>query len=530
MSATGSTSGAPLEVAVIGAGLAGVTTALLLRRLRPEVQVVVIEEAELWPSAGHSEPLEGPASLFFQLALGAADLLAREHLPRHGEHFWVGGGEASGLAELHELDADEPGSCPAYHVDASRLAAALGERARREGVAFRPGTRVEQVEPRRPASRLVVDGPEGREELHARWVVDASGPRALLATSLELVRPLHAPELQVVTCNWTDLAPLDEHGSSSRPTASTRSRALATHEFPGPGWRVRVVPHAAGGSSVELVVEQERWRQRLGERSVLEAYSSFVRQLPGLRELLQGARVDPESLHARRHADRRPERRGGSGWFLVGEAALPPLGVFGGPLEALARTAWNAAEVIAADLGGRLDGAELHERLQRYDLRERQLDAADAHALRAASLEVTADPQLLTAAYGLWRAMRAREVARIGADPARLSEVSWHTLWQHSCVAGLHGRLQEVAARRVREERAGSSGPARRVRFGPGGGTLRPLLVAARAWLALEHAELREALRPVEGDPHHPLGPELAVRAEALLQRTSGGTAAPDME
>jgi len=46
----------------------------------------------------------------------------------------------------------------------------------------------------------------------------------------------------------------------------------------------------------------------------------------------------------------------------------------------------------------------------------------------------------------------------------------------------------------------------------------------------LTPAERREALRPVEGDPHHPLGPELAVRAEALLQRTSGGTAAPDME
>ena len=95
MSATGSTSGAPLEVAVIGAGLAGVTTALLLRRLRPKVQVVVIEEAELWPSAGHSEPLEGRRleEVRLTLALRRA-LLVGEH-----EYTW----RTDGLVRTAEL-------------------------------------------------------------------------------------------------------------------------------------------------------------------------------------------------------------------------------------------------------------------------------------------------------------------------------------------------------------------------------------------------------------------------------------------
>jgi hypothetical protein len=273
---------------------------------------------------------------------------------------------------------------------------------------------------------------------------------------------------------------------------------------------------------VELVVEHTLWREFAGARPPLEAYSAFVRELPGVRELLRGARLEPGSFAARRHEDRRAERRGGPGWFLVGDAALPPLGIFGGPLEALARTAWNAAEVVAADLSGTLDEADLAERLARYDLRERQLDAADAHALRSATLEVVADPELLVVAYGLWRAMRSREVARIGADPARLSAVSWHTLWQHSLVAGLHARLGRVAATRARTGRLGTGSPGHRVRFGATGGTLRPLLVAARAWLGLEYAELQEALRPVENDPHDPAAPELARRIARLEGRPDG--------
>ena len=48
---------------------------------------------------------------------------------------------------------------------------------------------------------------------------------------------------------------------------------------------------------------------------------------------------------------------------------------------------------------------------------------------------------LLAGLHWWWPKMLGRtlndEVARIGADPARLSAVSWHTLWQHSLVAGL---------------------------------------------------------------------------------------------
>jgi hypothetical protein len=521
---------APVEVAVIGAGLAGVTTALLVRRLRPGAAVVLLEESARPADSGTSEPLEGPASLFYQLALRAADLLAREHLPRHGEHFWLARDPRAALADLAEVDADEPGSCPAHHVDAARLAAALRGEAAAQGIEVRTGARVLSVEVARPASRVRLDGPEGPDELRARWVVDASGERALLATALGLARPLGAPEVFLAAANWTGLAPLDGPSTASGPAAASRSRALATHEFPGPGRRVRLAPHVGGGWTVELLIEADLWRELAGARPVLEAYSSLVRELPGLRELLRVASVDPASLRARRRADRRAERRGGPGWFLVGEAALPPLGVFGSPLEALARTAWNAAEVIAADLAGELDEGALSERLQRYDLRERQLDAADAHALRAACLEVTADAELLTAAYGLWRAMRAREVARIGADPARLSAVSWHTLWQHSLVAGLHARLGRVARERARSGRLGAANAGRRVRFGPSGGSLKPLLVATRAWLGLEHAELREALRPVEHDPRTPAGPELARRAAALAEPAPRGPSPPTIE
>jgi hypothetical protein len=54
--------------------------------------------------------------------------------------------------------------------------------------------------------------------------------------------------------------------------------------------------------------------------------------------------------------------------------------------------------------------------------------------------------------------------------------------------------------------------------------------VATRAWLGLEHAELREALRPVEHDPRTPAGPELALRAAALAEPAPRGPSPPTIE
>lgn len=505
------------EVIVLGAGLAGISTALLLRQRHPAARILVIEERQALPESGLSVPLSGVGSVFFSLVLHAADLLAREHLPRHGEHFWFSPSPRATLAELSEVAADEFATCPAHHVDTARLAHGLARRAEAEGIEFCFGALATELHVDWPASRLVVETAEGARELRARWLVDAGGAQALLAHELGLLSPLGAPAAHRASANWSGLTSVDgpEHGP--RPAPFSRSRDLATQHFVGPRWRVRVSPHAGGGASVEMFVEQALWREVAGDRGAIESYSRFVRDCPGVRDLLRSATVDPESFRAERHEDRTVSKRCDRGWFLVGGAALTPLSLFGSPLDALARTVWNACDVIADDLSGAASEAEVVERMRRHNLRERQHDTADAEALCTTSLELAGDAALLTVAYALRRSVQAQEIARVAADPRQLAVVSWHTLWQRSLRGGVYARLRRLARARWESDSYGCKNGGWQVRLGPGEGTLRPLCAAVAQWVGVEYAGLREALRPADADPHVGDAPEIERRTQALM-------------
>ena len=168
------------QVLVIGAGLAGISAALLIRKRLPTAKVVVVDKRAHLPSVGYSQALTGPAGVFFQMALHASGLLAREHLPRYGEHFWFATDPAAGLAKLTEIAADEFASHPGQHVDGSRLAHGLYQAAATQGVVFRLGTEATHVRVEWPASTVYLKDMEGVQAMQTRWIIDASGEAALL--------------------------------------------------------------------------------------------------------------------------------------------------------------------------------------------------------------------------------------------------------------------------------------------------------------------------------------------------------------
>lgn len=525
------------QVLVIGAGLAGVSVALLLKKRLPDTRIVVVEERQELGGSGHTQVLTGPGAVFYQMAMHAAGLLAREHLPRYGEHFWFSGSQADSFRQLTEIAADEFASHPGHHVDTCALRAKLLASAETLGVQFIYGTRVSHVRAQWPASSAYLKDSNGTRAMQTRWIIDASGASSLLARQFELRQNLPTPECTIAVANWTGTLDFDE--LSDVPVGAdpgqadlrsfSRSREFATHQFLGEDWRVSLFPNVRGGNTLQLEMDRKRFDEYRGVQGARESYSRFLREKPGLRQLLRPAQLDGSSFKLHHQEDWATKQHGDRGWFLVGDAGGCLSTLFTPPLDSLARSVWNAAQIISLDLGPRGYEGKVVELLRLYNLREQQHDQSDEALLKSESRALAGDAALFAVAYSLRRGLLSLELARLGRKLDYLSTLSWHSIWQQGLRGVVFKRLRRLARTRLATGHYGEDNHDWQLELGPGEGTLRPFLAAGVRWLGLEAANLRVAMSPVPGDLKVPHAPEIARRI-ALLPRVGASTPCPGQD
>ncbi len=217
--------------------------------------------------------------------------------------------------------------------------------------------------------QVTVRDAAGRESvLRARWVVDASGVRALLARQQGWHRPNEDHPTAAVWSRWTGVKNLDGVEMQTKyPEWSQRvfgMRQTATNHAMGDGWWAWFIPLKGGDVSVGLVYDQryvtlppgsspgERTRAFLTERS---AYA---------REVLADARWQEDDVHFRKNLPYRSTTFAGDGFALVGDAAgfIDPF--YSPGMDWIAYTANAAADVILAERAGE---ADVPKRLERHN-------------------------------------------------------------------------------------------------------------------------------------------------------------------
>ena len=506
------------ELTVVGGGVSGAALALIVRRRLPGARVVLIERRAAFPPGG-TETARGVATLILQRALRVGALLAHEHLPCHGSRFWFADHDGRRLEEMSEIGSATVPELPAYHVDRNRLATSLLQLAADEGVRVARATKVTGLELGWPWSRLELESRGARKELDSRWVVDASGSRALLSQHQELQRNLESEPTHCFEARWSGVADLE--GASvlgpdprlSLLPATPASRHLLANHFCGLGWCVRLTPLVGDASAVRLALDPRR--VALPRASTpLATYSRFVRSRPGLRELLRGASVDPDSFRFKSQVPWYPSRSCAPGWFLVGDAAgfLDPLG--GAALDRALQTVWNAAHWIGEDLRGALREEELTARLGEHDRRSRRGFADALECLERGSYELFGDARCTAAAFFLGAAFEALgPVQQARADLERLGRRGWVSDGLATARSILRERLLQLALRRHGAGLYGTRNRGWRC-FGRSSGLARtaadPLGRGLALWLALEYANFQARLAPVQGDVHESATIEIA--------------------
>jgi FADH2 O2-dependent halogenase len=193
---------------------------------------------------------------------------------------------------------------------------------------------------------------DGREvEFHARFVVDATGPRGFLHHALKLgeIELPDYPRTQGLYCHFSGVKRLEDSSYSriDEPPPYPIDDAAVHHVFEG-GW-IWVLQFNNGVTSAGVAATDEM-AQQLRFREGAEAWKRVIDLFPGLKEQFAQARALRTFVHMRRMAFRSSDVAG-ERWALLPSAAgfVDPLLSTGIPLTLLGMS--RLAEIIERDWG-----------------------------------------------------------------------------------------------------------------------------------------------------------------------------------
>ncbi|MCM2268873.1 MAG: tryptophan 7-halogenase, partial [Thermoanaerobaculia bacterium] len=108
------------DVVVLGGAIAGAATALLLRRERPSLSVLVVEKSRLF-DAKVGEATTEMSGMFLTRRLGLWQHLELDHLPKEGLRYWFANERVSTHAEATETGGFVRSLVPSFQLRRDRL-------------------------------------------------------------------------------------------------------------------------------------------------------------------------------------------------------------------------------------------------------------------------------------------------------------------------------------------------------------------------------------------------------------------------
>ena len=503
------------DVVILGGAFSGAAAALLLRRERPDLSVLVVEKNPAF-DAKVGEATTEMSGMFLTRRLALWEHLEREHLPKEGLRYWFANERVTRHAEASETGGFVRSLVPSFQLrrdvlDEHVLATAVAEGAE----LWRPARAVD-VALGSFDHRVEVEVGERRETVACRWLLDATGRATFLGKRLGLVERNEAHPTAAVWCRWEGVRHIDDvaaRGPAAFAGGNVSSRRLATNHYMGFGSWTWFIPLGNGETSIGVVFDK-RLVDIHEQRDKAAAYRAHLEAIPATAELLHGARMREEDLRFYSHLPYVSRQYMGEGWALIGDAAafLDPYyspGLDHAAFSVDATVAIVAAETAGEDVASRIAEhnaafARSYRRFFEAVYRDKYYYMGEHDLLSASMLIDTAQYYIFVVipAYRFFRRFHWMPV--LGPKPARIS---------YALMKLYNRRLKAIALARRAAGEAGRRNDGRRVRafFDL---DLAPFRMAARGmklWLLAELDLLRLACkrllgrRPAQASPAAPL-------------------------
>jgi flavin-dependent dehydrogenase len=256
---TPSTLNKPLDVVILGGGLAGLTLALQLRLTRPDIKMLIIEKGRFPKQEAAfkvGESTQEGAAYYFKYIVGMKEHLQHSQLTKLGVRFFFKAGDNSDIAQRLEAGRRNFAPITSFQIDRGRFENALAERCREGGTALWDGCEVEKVALGGPLHRVTVREDNQNYEVAARWVIDASGRRGLLKKQLGLSQQ-NDHNVGAVWFRIDSLIDINEWSNDPEwlSRVPSQSRWLSTNHLMGEGYWVWLIPLASGSISIGIVAD-----------------------------------------------------------------------------------------------------------------------------------------------------------------------------------------------------------------------------------------------------------------------------------
>jgi flavin-dependent dehydrogenase len=312
------------DVVVIGGAMSGAATALLLKRERPELRVLIVEKSKVFGRRVGEATVE-ISTYFLTKVLGLTTYLNESHLVKQGMRFWFYGDQTQSMDQCAEVGGRMLSRLISFQVDRARLDQEVLDRAVAAGaVLWRPAD-VASVELNGGGQQRVEVRCDGQTRtIQARWVVDASGVAALLARRNGWFRQNTEHPTAAAWSRWRGVKDWDGYELGKKYPKWQRAcfgiRSTATNHMVGDGWWAWFIPLKGGDTSVGVVIDQ-RTAQLPEEGPIGERIKTFLSRHPLSRELLADAHWEEGDVHWRKNLPYYSTVFAGDGFVLVGDAA-----------------------------------------------------------------------------------------------------------------------------------------------------------------------------------------------------------------
>lgn len=341
------------DVVILGGAFSGAAAAVLLRRDRPDLSVLVVERQEAF-DAKVGEATTEMSGMFLTRRLALWQHLEMEHLPKEGLRYWFHNEKVRCHAEASESGAFQRSTVPSFQLRRDVLDEHILATAVAEGADLLRPARVREVELGDFDHRVTIERDGAVEEVSCRWVLDATGRATFLGKRLDLIDRNREHPTAAIWCRWEGVRHIDDlaaRGPLSLSRGNIGSRRLATNHYMGFGYWVWFIPLGNGETSIGIVFDTRLVDLDRGS-GMAAAYRSFLQAIPAAAELLDGARMREEDLRTFSNLAYVTRQYMGNGWALLGDAAAFLDPYYSPGLDHAAFSVEATVEIVKAQTAG----------------------------------------------------------------------------------------------------------------------------------------------------------------------------------
>lgn len=350
----------PFDVLIVGAGQAGATLAIQLKKQIPNIRLLVLDRQTFpAPDAAHKvgESTVEVAAHYLMEDLNLGEYIKSEHIRKLGLRCFFESSTTKSLSERVELGATNYLPRSTYQIDRGRLETFLSKKIESLGIKLLSGTSVSEINLKSDGlHECTFDYQNCRHLVTSRWLVDASGRSAFLRKKLQLEKPVE----HKINAAWMRVAgriDIDSWGSNNikwkqnMPSGADRWRS--TNHLMGTGYWVWIIPLSSGSTSIGIVADP-RFHSLSNYNSKEKFISWLIANEPQCGETLQRLQDRIQDFHALKTFSRNITQVFSSDrWAITGDAAifLDPLYSPGADFIAYGNT--FITDLIARELSGK---------------------------------------------------------------------------------------------------------------------------------------------------------------------------------